>query len=1046
MADSRSSNREGDDKMSKLRAGTISRIVVKNFMCHSYLEVLFNNNTFFLTGRNGSGKSAILTALIVGLGGKASLTSRATKFSDFIKTGASSATVEIILRNIGLEAYKPDLYGPEITIIKSITASGHSTLKILSSSGNIISHHAQEIQRICCNFNIQIDNPVCLLNQDTARTFLNTEDPKQKYILFSRATGLNVVLEQYAQSEANCENAKKLFKEKQVELSTLNQEVKELEYKIECLRNVVQLKEKIHALNTEMAWSKVAVIEIEQQQQQEICNDLAKKLQTLDKQAKETLNQNSTFEKTTQTYSNQLRDLNSKLNKEYEKQAPLVKLLSDLKQKIYENNRDKCSLLKEIARKTGEYNILEEAIKKLTANSEAAKVSEADKLKQITELKNRIIETDSRERTYSNELFQMRSSINHNETEQGTLTSHIRQANSKIGDLTTKINHLRSNTSNTLSLYGSDMSRIIELIEREKSNFVHPPRGPIGSYVSLKDKKWALAIEQHLSSSLLRAFVVDNKKDNELLINIFRRVCRDEYSIPPIITSKFFFKVHNVGPNLVRPINGCVSIYDMLIVSDPVVMNCLIDQTSLENVLLIPNNNVAFELMSEARRVPANCVSGVTVEGDVFYPDPNYRFYACPVDKAQYLQVAPTDVIRQLESEIGRLRNDKDSVGKELALKQHETQAKLKNANEIENKIRALQKELLMLKREYRELDTTETDNSQMFMMKKDLLELKETIEKANLAVQALESELPNAEEKTNTAEGKLEESKKSVCTYEAKIDELEKTLSANQVTSREFLAKKESIIRSLNELKDRVQVAQTDREERDILLEASKSNALKIGKKPDEVRESCVIMADLKKYERLVKKSQSFRENVEELASRFQYCSNLHKEGMTNMKLMGENIKHLQECRTNCMDHYVSYKDYVTTHIKQCFTKTLKHRHYAGYLDIDFSNQTLKFMVTPREGTENNTTVTNLSGGERSYSSFAFLHALWQCLGFPFCILDEFDVFMDTANRTRAIQELVAHAKLSPNLQFIFLTPQDVSFLNDKAVTILRMTDPTKN
>lgn len=88
--------------------------------------------------------------------------------------------------------------------------------------------------------------------------------------------------------------------------------------------------------------------------------------------------------------------------------------------------------------------------------------------------------------------------------------------------------------------------------------------------------------------------------------------------------------------------------------------------------------------------------------------------------------------------------------------------------------------------------------------------------------------------------------------------------------------------------------------------------------------------MADLKKYERLVKKSQSFRENVEELASRFQYCSNLHKEGMTNMKLMGENIKHLQECRTNCMDHYVSYKDYVTTHIKQCFTKTLKHRHYA--------------------------------------------------------------------------------------------------------------------
>lgn len=44
------------------------RIFLKNFMCHEELNVHFNPRINFVSGRNGSGKSAVLLGLALGLG------------------------------------------------------------------------------------------------------------------------------------------------------------------------------------------------------------------------------------------------------------------------------------------------------------------------------------------------------------------------------------------------------------------------------------------------------------------------------------------------------------------------------------------------------------------------------------------------------------------------------------------------------------------------------------------------------------------------------------------------------------------------------------------------------------------------------------------------------------------------------------------------------------------------------------------------------------------------------------------------------------------
>jgi len=56
-------------------------------MCHKKLEVKFGPQINFIIGHNGSGKSAVLTAVTLCLGGKATATNRGQSLKGFIKEG-----------------------------------------------------------------------------------------------------------------------------------------------------------------------------------------------------------------------------------------------------------------------------------------------------------------------------------------------------------------------------------------------------------------------------------------------------------------------------------------------------------------------------------------------------------------------------------------------------------------------------------------------------------------------------------------------------------------------------------------------------------------------------------------------------------------------------------------------------------------------------------------------------------------------------------------------------------------------------------------------
>lgn len=73
-----------------------------------------------------------------------------------------------------------------------------------------------------------------------------------------------------------------------------------------------------------------------------------------------------------------------------------------------------------------------------------------------------------------------------------------------------------------------------------------------------------------------------------------------------------------------------------------------------------------------------------------------------------------------------------------------------------------------------------------------------------------------------------------------------------------------------------------------------------------------------------------------------------------------------------------------------------MKLRNMEGTLDFDSDACTLDIQVIPRDNNCANAVskTTNLSGGERSYTTVAFLLSLWSCVDHPFYFLDEYDVF----------------------------------------------------
>lgn len=77
--------------------GKIYSIYLKNFTTHGELIAYPSQQLNILIGPNGTGKSAIVAAIIIGMGGSTKILSEHNKLNEYVQNGKDRATVRIVL-------------------------------------------------------------------------------------------------------------------------------------------------------------------------------------------------------------------------------------------------------------------------------------------------------------------------------------------------------------------------------------------------------------------------------------------------------------------------------------------------------------------------------------------------------------------------------------------------------------------------------------------------------------------------------------------------------------------------------------------------------------------------------------------------------------------------------------------------------------------------------------------------------------------------------------------------------------------------------------
>ncbi|RAL37243.1 hypothetical protein DM860_004165 [Cuscuta australis] len=1038
------------------QAGIISKIRLENFMCHNNLEIDFGDSINFITGQNGSGKSAILTALCLAFGSRARGTQRANTMKDFIKTGCSYALIHVEIKNHGEDSFKPETYGRAIIVERRISESASSII-LKNHQGKKVASRREDLFELVEHFNIDVENPCVIMSQDKSREFLHSGNDRDKFKFFFKATLLQQVEDLLKGIETHIGNADSLIDELEKLISPILRELQELQAKIKSMEHIEEISLQVEVLRKKLAWSWVYNVDTQLQEKSELIKKLQGRIPLCQSRIDQSLKR--------------IDDLNEQITKKKAQIAALMEKTlefrskkDDLKHNISLATKDKLGLEEDYGRKINYIQKLEKRQKLLDKqihdtqeqhirNTQAEELEMQEKLKQLEEAVDQAHVVFQRLRTEEDAL---QENVARAKDEFNNVVCQIEENAKKLSGIRSHIRELQLNQSSKVTAFGgSKVIRLLELIERRCERFRRPPIGPIGSHVTLVHaEKWGLAVENAIGR-LLNSFIVTDLKDSLVL----KACARDaNYDYLQIIIYDFSIPRLNIPGHMLPDTNHPTTL-SVLHCDHPTVNNVLIDMGNAERQVLVRDYEagkmVAFE------QAISNLKEVYTSDGYKMFSRGSVQTILPPMKNArsgrlcgsfdsdieslekdascfQDLDEKSKSVKRKLEEELRSLNENMQSVKRRRIDAERDLQSKdfrlqdAKKSNfavtsttntssdellQEESKIvDEIQEERKLLEQIQLRVNEAETKRNHFKML------LENICESAKVDIDALE----NAEGELMKIDKYLDDAKMKYNHYEnlmqvkvlTELKEVEKEYQELEHSRKESY-KKASIICS-----------ETDIE----TLGGCKGNT------PEQLSAQLTRLSN-----RLQQESRRHSESIDDLRTLYENKERMIFKRQQTYKAFREKLSACRKALDLRWSKFQRNASLLKRQLTWQFNGHLGKKGISGKIIVNYEKKTLSVEVTmPQDASSSSVHDTRgLSGGERSFSTLCFALALHEMIESPFRAMDEFDVFMDAVSRKISLDALVDFA-LAQGSQWIFITPHDISMVKqDDRVRKQQMTAP---
>ncbi|EZF29914.1 hypothetical protein H101_06437 [Trichophyton interdigitale H6] len=1012
--------------------GIIERVDCYNFMCHEHFSVELGPLINFIVGKNGSGKSAILTALTLCLGGKASATNRGQSLKSFVKEGKESATIIVRIKNRGDGAYLPDTYGESIIVERHFTRSGSSGFRLKSKSGTIISTRRAELDAITDYFALQMDNPMNVLSQDMAREFLSTSSPSDKYKLFMKGVQLEQLDHDYHMMEESIDKLQSKLDDHREQLKVLESNRNNARARLAQSDRHESLRARIRHLRSQTAW-----IQVEEQERirDSLIAEIAETRARIEQLESEAENRDAEF----QAADQEVNEAKEAVRVAMEAQAAVDDSKAEIKQRYDEAVKERTGLQAQQA-------MIREHImdnKRTIVDTEKQIEDENARLEalnggvtaaRLTELEEKKAAASAAKEKY-NEHKQgaedLQKAVSEAEEDASKKRGPIGMKKTEITDAENQLRTLMKDSRGQQGGFNEKMPLLLRAIADERG-FDQPPVGPLGQHVRLLQPKWSSVLENAFGATLT-SFVVTSKRDMNVLSGIMQRV----NCVCPIFIGNSQGRIDTTDH---EPDSQFDTALRVLEIDNDMVRRQLVINHGIEQMLLIENVEEASKIMFDGAR-PRNvkrcyCIDSGDRRRGIHLAfnrtgDPSQS----PVPAFTGRPRMKTDIDIQIRLQ----REVIDTLKRDLGRLEQEYRASVQHVQR--------QKQLLAIHNNQEHELFVESQRAE-----DRVDDLKEAIDKdrnQDGRLEALTSALREAEEELklhersfedcvnarDAATNKVKEIKRELAAKDTEISRVsedtrkaENELSVKANKRHTALVGKNDAIAKTDTAK--AQVTQIERKQEDTaarIADFIQKASMVSPRVPIDAGETETSLAeklerldrDLRRYDSQMGASrEEIAAAAAEADAKYERSQNEIVSFRTLAQMLKNSLVHRQE-------RWQKFRAHITSRAKIQFIYLLSERGFRGRLLANHKKKLLDVQVEP-DSTKDSISrgAKTLSGGEKSFSQICLLLALWEAMGSPIRCLDEFDVYMDSVNRKMAIDILMYAARCSVGRQYILITP----------------------